>query len=155
MAREAEFFKEAQRQLTLADHLLTMTYPLVKDSKLLVGIMQNISQANNNIITGVLYMASKSQQIIPTTTFATRFSQCKTFLKPFNIIPKEDFEVFQAVHDLEEEHKKSPVTFSRDQKYVLCGDDYTLTTLTEKNLKSFLQQAKKILVTLQEWRTVS
>lgn len=150
MAREKKSFEEAQRQLSLADHLLTMTYPLVKDPKLLVGIMQNISEANNQIIMDVLNMASKSQQIIPTTTFATRFSQFKAVLKPLKIISKEDLEVFQTVHDLEEEHKKSPVTFSRDQKYVLCGDDYTLTTLTEKNLKSFLQQAKKILITLQE-----
>ncbi len=144
------YFKEAQNQIVLADHLLTMTYPLVKDPKLLVGIMKNLSKANNNIITGVLHIVSTKQQIIPTTTFITRFAQFKKAMKAKDMLDEEDFNNIQQIQKLEEKHKKSPVTFSRDQKYVLCNEDYTLTTLTEKGLKINLQQSKKTLIKLQE-----
>ena len=55
----------AIRHMKVADHVLTMTYPLVQDPKLLKLVMKNIFSAMHNTILMLLYYERKYKRIPP------------------------------------------------------------------------------------------
>lgn len=142
-------FSRVAEHIALADHLLTMTYPLVKDPKLLVGVLQTLARAHEQMIDEVLHKESMQRKIIPTTAFATRFAQFKAILQKQDLFKQSHINTVQMIHDLHREHKRSPVEFSRGQKFVICDDDYSFRTLTPQQLKTHLQHTKDMLVSLQ------
>jgi hypothetical protein len=147
--QEKPLLIQSEKQLVLADHLLTMTYPLVKDPKLLVGVIQSLHRSYDLLIQNVLHQTSIQQKILRTKTFANRFAQFKIILKNNKNINEKELQSIQTIHDLLEEHNKSPVEFSRGQKFVICSDDYSFETLTPEKLKIHLHHAKKLLKTLK------
>jgi len=55
MEQFQEAIQKANQKLKIADHMIFMTYPLVKDSKLLLSIIQNIFLALTNAMSSILY----------------------------------------------------------------------------------------------------
>jgi len=43
---------------------------------------------------------------------------------------------------MSERHKKSPLEFSRKDSFVICDDDFGFKTLTAKELKNLVEEAK-------------
>ena len=50
-----EYREKAKKNIINADHMLCVTYPLVKDLKLLPAIIDNIFQAYQNAMSAALY----------------------------------------------------------------------------------------------------
>ena len=55
----------AKKKIQIADHMLGVTYPLVKDTKLLVVIMENIFLAYTNAMAAILYHERLFKRIPP------------------------------------------------------------------------------------------
>jgi hypothetical protein len=55
MEKFQELREVAKKKLQLADHILTMTYPIVNDSKLLLAVVENMFLALTNAMGSVLY----------------------------------------------------------------------------------------------------
>jgi hypothetical protein len=131
------FVNQAKKSLQLADHLLTGTYSLVKDPKVLLGVLANIYDAHKNTIVCAL-----SGKVIP---LKTEKGQLEQFIHHFNsIITNEELQSVKTVYALMEEHKTSAVEFARKQKLVICDDHYGFQALSFDNLKKHLQHAKSI-----------
>ena len=54
MERFQELREDARKRLQVADHLLTITYPLVKDAKLLLTISENLYYCVENAMNALL-----------------------------------------------------------------------------------------------------
>ena len=134
---EERLLSQAKRSLQLADHLLIGTYHLVKDPKLLLGVLSNIYDANKNIIAYALH-----KKTIPLKTSNAQLEQFKQYFK--KEITKEEMTSITAIQELFNEHKSSAVEFARKQKLVMCDDHYTFQSITFETLKPHLNHAKSI-----------
>ena len=55
MEQFQEAIEKANQKLKIADHMIFMTYPLVRDNRLLLSIIQNIFLALTNSMSSILY----------------------------------------------------------------------------------------------------
>jgi hypothetical protein len=143
MERFQEARNKAIRHLKTADHMLGVTYPLVQDTKLLVGVMDSIFLSLTNAMSAIVWYDRLFKRIPPfQDTFESKFAmfQAKSARK-YNI----ENEVIQTIQDIKEiiiMHRKSPVEFRRKDRYIICGDDYSMKAITADQIKEYIKKTK-------------
>ena len=75
--------EEAIKKLKIADHMLTITYQLVQDPKLLLAVLDNIYTAMEKAMSSVLYYERLFKRIPPfPENFEAKLIMFKTRVQP-------------------------------------------------------------------------
>ena len=146
MEKYHEMREQAKKRLQIADHMLTMTYPMVRDTRLLLAALDNIFLAFTNAMGSVLYYERlyKRVPLFPDNfegKFSVFWDNCAKRYK----MDKKHLQAMRQIKEIIVEHKKSPVEFSRQDKFIICSDDYKIKTISLDNLKEFLESAKQFV----------
>lgn len=140
--------EEAKKQIFKADHMLTMTYPLIQEPKILVNVARNILEAVEKAMTAILEYEKTFKKIHAyQNTFEYKLNILKNQIGPRYNIPIEHLRLLQDLKEIMTAHKKSPIEFSRKDKFVICSDAYEIRTLTKEDLKRMISKAK-VFITL-------
>lgn len=139
---------EAIKKLKLADHMLSITYQLVQDPKLLLAVIDNIYKALDNGISSVLEYDRLFKRIppFPENSFEGKLSMFRNKCMPRYNIRKEYIDLIKEVQDVISNHKNSPVEFARKDKFVICSDNYKMKTVSIPEIKKYIAQAKLFIV---------
>jgi hypothetical protein len=135
--------EKANKCLKVADHMLNITYPMVKDPKILVNVLDNLNSGIYASISALLFLEEYNRNI---PSFQDNF-ESRFFVFKMNCVDrfKINHKYLPFITDLRamlEAHKKSPVEFIRKDKYVMCSHDYEITELNKKVLYDALLKAK-------------
>jgi hypothetical protein len=143
MEKFQESVEKAKKRISVADHLLYVTYPLVKDPKLLLAVIENIFLAYTNSIASLLYFERLLKRIPPfQENFDSKFMIFKeTCVLKYNI-DKSYIVDIQDLKNIIIAHRKSPVEFARKDRFVICSDNYKLKTISVDELKKQIDKAK-------------
>ena len=143
MEKFQEARARAKKSLKVADHMLTITYPLVQDPKLLLAVLENIFIALTNSMAAILYYERLFKRIPPFhDTFESKFNVFSADVSKKYKFDPSYIRLIMDVKNLILEHKKSPVEFSRDNKFVICSDKYDIKTISEDQLKEYVKKTK-------------
>ncbi len=139
-----QFLENAKKYVRTADHLLTNTFPLVKDPRMLVSVLHNVDLAYRNI---VLFMLNRdvTQGKIPDfdqTDFGAVISLFKARAERRYTIKLEYVKIVEEIYNLVKDHKSSPMEFARHEVFVICSDNYDVKTVTTANLREWIGKAK-------------
>ena len=133
----------ALRKIHIADHMLTMTYPMIKDPKLLLAVMENIFLALTNSIGALLYYERTYKRVPPfQDTFVSKFNVFKEKCAVRYGFEKGYILMMQEIKDIIMQHKKSPVEFTRKDSFVICSDDYQMRTISLDKMKNYILKSK-------------
>jgi len=135
----------AEKKIQTADHMAYVTFPLIKDRRLLLKITQEIKNAATNCISSILQYEYLYKRI---TLYKDPKSNFKTFIEkcaPRYHITKEEINLVLELFDFMEKHKDSPFEFIKDDKVVILSNGLKPTTLTLEKTKEFLISVKNIL----------
>ncbi len=143
MEKYEELRDIARERIKIADHMLTMTYPMVRDPKLLLAVMENIFLALTNSIGSLLYYERIYKRVPPfQETFVSKFNVFKQkCAKRFNI-DQELLLMIGEIKDIILQHKKSPVEFTRNDSFVICSDDYRMKTISLGKMRAYISKSK-------------
>ena len=133
----------ALQKIKVADHMLFMTYPIVKDPKLLVAIVENVF-ASLEAGMGALLCHERLFKHIPPfhDSFPSKLEIFKTKMVPkYNFSPKYASMIME-IKSLLSEHRNSPVTFSRKDKFVICSASYSIKTIDVNLVKKYIFESK-------------
>ncbi len=135
--------QQARRDIKVADHMLNVTYKFVNDPKMLLTVVQRLMEAVKNTMATVLYYERLYKRIPPfEESFDSMYNMFKArCTRRYNI----NVEYIKLVEDLRhilEQHKKSPVEFSRKDKFVICSDNYRMQVITSEDIKKYINKAK-------------
>jgi hypothetical protein len=120
MEKFQEARERAKKNIAVADHMLSVTFPLVKDTKLLLAIIENIFLAYTNSIAAILHHERLFKNIPPfQETFESKFNMFREMCSSKYKIDKSYLTEIQDIKDIITEHKKSPVEFKRGDKFVI------------------------------------
>lgn len=145
MEKFVEYRDRARHNIRVADHMLTMTYPLVKDPKLLLAVHENIFLALTNAMASVLYYERAFKRIPPFhDNFSSKFNMFKAKVVPRYNIDLSVVRFIAEVKEVVQDHKDSTTEFSRGGKFVIADRDYKMRALGEKEIKKTLQTAKAV-----------
>jgi len=136
----------ARRKVGVADHILTQTYPLVQDPKLLVAVLQNLHDAVDEGIKALLFYELSLKRIPPfTDSFDGRMAAFQRYIAPKYSVPPKFPRFVSELRETVKEHRQSPVEFVRNKQLVICNESYRIRTLNAEQLKKHLQRAKAFI----------
>ncbi|MBW2971033.1 hypothetical protein KY320_02630 [Candidatus Woesearchaeota archaeon] len=151
MEKFQEYRQAARDKLKIADHMLTMTYPLVKDSKILLTVVENLFLALTNSMASVLYYERTFKRIPPfQNTFESKLNMFRARVVPKYKIKKEYVSLLVEIKDIIIMHKKSPVEFTRKDVFVIASDSYNLKKISESQIKEYISTAKQFIAEMEE-----
>lgn len=142
---------KAEHQYDAAFHLLNVTFPLVKDPKLLMGVIQNISASMEHVMDAILAYELQLR-LVPNygDTFQSKFNLFRYKSVRRHDIPSSHITQMMDLNDLIQLHKKCPVEFQRGNKYVLATKDYKLQVVSIKDIKEYLRNAKEFFDRMEQ-----
>ena len=143
MEKFQELRDAANKKLQLADHILTMTYPIVKDPHLLLSSIENLFLAFSYGMGSVLYYDRIFKRV---PLFPDNFtSKLELFrdkcVKRYNV-SEEHLKIMKDLKNIIIAHKKSPMEFSRNERFVICNGDYRIRVISLNEVKSYVEKAK-------------
>ncbi|MBI3623174.1 hypothetical protein HY212_03810 [Candidatus Pacearchaeota archaeon] len=145
-----EKLEESERMVKAIDHLLYVTYPLVKDKRMLLKILVETRKAIANCINSILQYEYLKKQIELSRDSKTNL---KTFIEKcsqkYNISEKEIKEILD-LFEIVESHKQSPFEFVKGAKIVILSENMAERYLTIDKTKEFLFLAKDMLKKTKE-----
>ena len=138
--------QRAQDKFKIADHMLTQTYPLVKDPKLLVAVMENLFLALTNTIASILHYERTFKRIPPfVDNFENKFELFKDKCVARHNLDKKYIALITDVKESVIAHRKSPVEFARKENFVICEDNYKLKTISFEQIRGYIDLTQRFL----------
>ncbi len=150
MEKFLENILEAEKNLRTLDHMIYITFPLIKDKRLLLKVIQDIKNVIANCITSILQYEYLYKRI---SLYKDSRENFKTFTEKcaqrYNI-GKEEIKLILELFDFVENHKKSPFEFIKGEKIVILSENSRPTTINLDKAKQFLITAKDVLKKTKE-----
>jgi len=146
MERFQELREAAKKKLNVADHMLFVTFPLVKDTKLLLAIMENVFLSMSYAMSSVLHYERLFKRI---PSFHDNFENKFNLFKE-NCVKKygfnmEHINLIREIKDIIVEHRKSPIEFVRKDRFVICSNNYSVRTIDINQIKKYIAEAKSFI----------
>jgi hypothetical protein len=142
-SRSTDLISEAHQKLKQADHMVSVTYPLLKEPKLLLSNLDNLFQGVSLAMKAVLQF-ERSRRTLPLfgEGFASQFNVFATRIVPQYDINKKYVQFIAHLKEFVDHHKKSAVEFRRKESYVMASDDYDIKALTPELIKEQIAFAR-------------
>ncbi|MEM4755522.1 MAG: hypothetical protein QW594_00100 [Candidatus Woesearchaeota archaeon] len=144
----ADAFTQAEKSLGTAEYLLFQTFQGLKDTKLLLAILEHLVTAADYAVSGYLEYLRSKKEIPPynKTNFELKISLIqKRGVEELGIDKKLPSTLLE-MHHLTKLHKKSPVEFAAKAKYVMADDGFNrVEVLTEQKIKAYYQQTQQFV----------
>jgi hypothetical protein len=147
MEKFQEIREIGKKKLEVAEYMLTQTYPNLKEPKLLLSIMDSIFLALSNLMGSILYYDRTFKKVPPfQETPDARLAIFQTKSMRLHKIDKKYVNIFEEIKETLILHKKSPVEFIRNDKIVICDNDYSMKTVSLDKIREYLYFAKEFLM---------
>ena len=138
--------EEAHKNYRMADHMLNVTYPLIQDTKLLLGVTQNLFQSLSLAMSSILHH-ERLFKLVPAfqDSFESQFRVLHQRCSRRHQIDQEYFKLILELREALQLHKKSPIEFRRKDRFIICTNNYKVKAITSNQLKEHLKKAKGFL----------
>ena len=150
MGKFLENIQEAEKNLRTIDHIVYVTFPLIKDKRLLLKVIQDMKGVITSCITSILQYEYLYKRVSLHKDSRENF---KTFTEKCAVrynISKVEIGLLLELFEFVEKHKASPFEFVKEGKIVILSENSKPATLTLEKTKEFLNMAKDILKKTKE-----
>lgn len=145
MQKFIEKLDEAEKNLRAVDHMAYVTFPLIKDKRLLLKVILEVKSVVSSCINVILkreYVYKRIQLFHDTDenfrTFADRVA-----LKYG--IEASELRGIRELFDFAERHRRSSMEFMKGESLVILSENMIPTTVNLEKAKQFLNLAKGIM----------
>lgn len=141
--------KKAKEQMNIGDHMLYMTYPILKENKLIISIAENIYNAMLYSMDALLMYERMYKRIL---SYPDKFSVKLEILRKISPRYNLNKDIIPTMQDLKiflDERKNSRVEFSKNDKYVLFNQKQELRSLGIEKLKQNLNISKNMVNSIE------
>ncbi len=145
-----ENLKEALRALQIADHMTYVTFPLVKEQRLILKIFDEIYKSIIGCINAILNYEYLYKRI---KLYRDNKDNMQTFIdkcaKNYTL-NNEQIKKIKEILELNKKHKQSAMEFVKKDKVVILSDNLKTQILTIQIIKQYLLLAKELLMKVNE-----
>ena len=137
MEKYIEYLNESKRKLRIADHLIYMTLPVIKEKRIYLTILNELNLSLKYLIETILDFEYTNKNI---SLYKDQLKNLSTFFSLCQIkygIPLNDIKTLKELLFISEEHKRSAVELFDKNKVVILSDTLKSQTLTTENIKDF------------------
>jgi len=139
-----ESLEKAKRYLQTADHLAFVTFPLMKENRLLLKVLEELGNALVFAINSVLQYEYVYKRIHIYSSAKENFQTFREVAKRYGI-GYDQMKKIEEILNLMEKHKKSPFEFVKDDKIVIMSHGFGTDILTTEKIKGFVIETKDVV----------
>ena len=150
MEKFLENLQKAEKSLQTADHMIYITFPLIKDKRLLLKILEEIKKSIAHCINSILQYEYLYKRISIYKDSRSNFRVFTEKCAPRYKITKEEINSILELWDVIEKHKESPFEFVKDNKIVILSTNLSPKIITVEKIKEFLMFGKSIIKKTKE-----
>jgi len=136
--------EKAKKSLEIADHLTYMTFPIVKENRLLLKVLDELYLSIINAINAILQYEYLYKRVQIYQDAKENFRSFQRIAVRYNINQEQLNKIIEILN-LAEKHKKSPFEFSKDGKIVIMSDNLRIETINIDKIKGFILETKDFL----------
>jgi len=138
--------QDSLKNYQIADHILNVTYPLIKDTKLLVGVADNLFLSLTYAMSSILHYDRIFKLVPPfQDNFESKFNAFRhKCVRRYQVNP-EHINLINEIKEIIVLHKKSPVEFRHKDRFIICTKNYQIKAITSNQLKIYLTQTRQFL----------
>jgi hypothetical protein len=144
MEKFQEHLEKADSSLKTADHLVYITFPLIKENRLLKKILEGLGNSAYDVFMAILEYEYLYKRIRLYGTNKENFETFKRCAQRYNLT-EEEVEVMNKIFCLVEKYKESSFEFIRKNKLVMMSENLKTESINLEQLKRHLNSMKSIL----------
>lgn len=134
--------ERANKSFQTADHLAYVTYPLLKDPKLMMTVVENLYNAMVCGMDAFLQYERLYKRIFNLPDdFSSKMDIFKKVAQRYNI-NREHIVVIDDLKNVIEYRRKAPVEFVRRERIIMCSDTYKIRSLNMDKVKEYIKRSK-------------
>lgn len=150
MEKFLEYLEVAEKKIQTVDHMIYVTFPLIKDKRLLLKILSETNLIILNIVNAILQYEYLYKRIELTKDARTNLRIFVNYCAPYYKITENELRLILQILDLAEKHKKSPFEFVKEEKVVILSNSLKPEIITLEKSKEFLLMTKSLLKKTRE-----
>ena len=136
----------AKKKIFVADYMLSNTYSLLKDPKVLIAILENIYDGFENSLSCLIGYERFFKRVPPySDSFESKMNVYSLKVQKRYDLDADYSITLMKMREILDKRKDAPVEFSRNEKFVIATDKFDLSSISEKDLKDNLAKAKTFL----------
>ena len=135
-------FEEIKRTLRNADHMLYITYPVLKENRLLVKVLEEVHSSVKKTVDIIMQHEYEQKRIKLYSDYKINMTIFEQKCAAVYYLTQEEMTGIRQIMDLFESHKSSPMEFSRQNKFIIMSDSLKTDSITVQKLKLMLGTAK-------------
>lgn len=146
MEKFEENLKQAVRALQIADHMTYVTFPLVKEQRLILKIFDEIYKSIIGCINAILNYEYLYKRI---SLYTDNNDNMQTFMNKCAknyTLNNEQIKKIKEIIELNKRHKQSAMEFVKKDKIVILSDSLKTQVLNIQIIKQYLLLAKELLM---------
>jgi len=143
-----EHIENAKKHFKIADHMAYVTFTLLKENRIMIKILMELSEAISSLIKSFLYYEYSFKRI---NIYKDPKRNLKTFVESVapRYIDKKCVVDMINIIEINKKHKQAPIEFVRRDKFViLLGEHYEI--LDVNRLKGFIGCVRKAIKSFPE-----
>ena len=139
---------KAEEKLKIADHLISTTYLLVKEPKLLISVIENIFNAFDLTLTALIEYEKELKSISSSQSYKNFDEKLELFRRKIVTKYGINTEILKFITEIKrtlDEHKKSNIEFTKKETFVISDNDYNIIKLEVEDVRKTLTKAKRYI----------
>ena|SRR3990172_2747789 len=149
MEKFLQNLEEADRIIRTVDHLVYVTFPLVRDKRMLIKMLVETKNAVAMCINAILQRDYIYRKIRLYKDAKENFRTFEEKCAPRYNLTFAEISKIKNLFEIAEKHKKSPLEFVRKDKVVIMSDNFNTETITHEKVKDFVILAKNLLAKVE------
>lgn len=146
MSRVQRFIDEAKDVFKSADHLAYMTYPMIREPKLIYSIAEKLYIVNSRIMDALLYheLSQKAIPVVP-IEFETRLNLFRDHLAKKHRISNEIIEMIINLYELVQASRTCPIAFPKNESYNFYCNNTRTKTISIETAKKYINLTRQFI----------
>ena len=142
--------QEAKKAFAKADHLIYMTYPNIKEVKLLYSAVESLNSALQKALEALLTHEQTHKRIsqVP-KDLNSKLLIYNNYCKKCDFPQDAEF-LIRELAKIVKARKEAPMEFVRKNKFVICSDDYRMKVIDEKTIKKYLILSRSFITKVEK-----
>lgn len=138
-----ESLQKARKSIEFADHMVYITFPLVKENKLIIKILVEIEHSLKALISSILQYENYYKRI---SLYKNPALNLQTFIRLATkySLTTEEISQIKEILLLAKKHEKAELEFTKSGKFIIMVNSSAFSISLEK-IKSYLYTIKNIL----------
>jgi hypothetical protein len=145
MEKFNQLLKQARESFSTADHLAYVSFPMIREPKMLYVIAEALHKTAMQVITALLYYEKMYKRIMTIPQEEGARIQMLEKLAPKYKLSNGVVDAVKDLSEIMQKYKESPMTFSRGDKFVMSTDVFNLKMLDANLLKNHVLSVRTLL----------